>query len=57
MWETVLLKKSSNYKTLLSWWARWSRPDNEKPQSFKDIWISKEEIDENRDELVRVKEE
>jgi len=39
MWETVLLKKSSNFKTLLSWWKRYSRPPEQQSESFKDIWL------------------
>ena len=39
MWKTVLLKKSSNFKTLLSWWKRYSRPPEQQTQSFKDIWL------------------
>ena len=44
MWQNIILKKSSGFKTLLAWYQRWTRPTSEKQQSFNDIWVTKEEL-------------
>ena len=44
MWQNIILKKSSGFKTLLAWYQRWTRPTSEKQQSFNDIWLTKEEL-------------
>ncbi len=44
MWQNIILKKSSEFKTVLAWYQRWTRPTSEKQQSFNDIWVTKEEL-------------
>jgi len=44
VWQNIILKKSSGFKTLLAWYQRWTRPTSEKQQSFNDIWVTKEEL-------------
>ena len=44
MWQNIILKKSSGFKTVLAWYQRWTRPTSEKQQSFNDIWVTKEEL-------------
>tara|TARA_R100000734_G_C3299023_1_gene89892 strand:- start:330 stop:980 length:651 start_codon:yes stop_codon:yes gene_type:complete len=44
VWQNIILKKSSGFKTVLAWYQRWSRPTSEKQQSFNDIWVTKEEL-------------
>jgi len=54
VWKSVLLK-SSNFNTLMAWWSRYVRPDNEQNESFLDIWVTWEEIEaiENSDAVER----
>tara|TARA_R100000322_G_scaffold83222_1_gene51980 strand:- start:18 stop:683 length:666 start_codon:yes stop_codon:yes gene_type:complete len=44
VWQNIILKKSSEFKTVLAWYQRWTRPTSEKQQSFNDIWVTKEEL-------------
>lgn len=47
MWQNIILKKTSNYKTLYSWWVRWNKPTEEKTEAFNDIWLTREEIEKD----------
>ena len=44
MWQNIILKKSSGFKTLFAWYQRWSRPTSEKSKAFNDIWLTVEEL-------------
>ena len=47
MWQNIILKKTSSFKTLYSWWVRWNKPTEEKTEAFNDIWLTREEIEKD----------
>jgi hypothetical protein len=47
VWENIILKKTSSFKTLYSWWVRWNKPTEEKTEAFNDIWLTREEIEKD----------
>ena len=53
MWENIILKKTSSFKTLYSWWVRWNKPTEEKTEAFNDIWLTREEIEKDFSYVLR----